>query len=297
MFDVARPLHIVQDKWPGMDIHLFKDHYLSETGQRARTVKPADLRLIEDKSSKTGYALYCVVDEQDKPSNSVTIGDELLEPIYQVSLELIQPEYRSMTHEMLCHLATCSLNDFRSIFLVHDKRMLAVILEEIDDLVHKLKILSKEEGQMLREAIAPSFLPKSQTWEFLLSQCNTDASVKDNWVLKGTRGGLGENHVFGWVASNEEWMSHLTDAYECNSRPSGVSHVLQRRVHQVQYELRSSYTDEIEKYFLIGSYMVVNGQFLGLVPFRRGGLMSEMADEIARGAMLLVFTDLSDTSS
>lgn len=268
IFDTSLPLHIVQDEWQGVDIHVLAKFFETQTGQRARFLKPSQLRLLPDPTSKSGYALYCVVTSVDQIPHIVLEDGDTLERIFQVSLELKQAEYRPMSFEMLCQLSLCCINDLRSIFLVHDKRMLAVILEELEELVTDHKTLTREEATILSNGISPTFLSTSSTWQSLHGHCVASATAKNHWVLKATRGGFGHDHVFGTSVSNEDWLSLMTLAQECNSRPTEASFVLQRKIEQVEYDIIRHDFETIERFYLVGSYQSIDGVYIGNGPWR-----------------------------
>ncbi len=287
LFDITRPLHIVQDEWEGADIHILAKSFQAQTGQLARFLKPSQLRLLPDQTSKSGYALFCVVETIEETPCVVQQDGEALERVYQVSLELKQSEYRPMSFEMLCQLSLCCINDLRSIFLVHDKRMLAVILEEIEDLVTQHKILTRQEATILRNGISPTFLPTSPTWHSLLGHCKAMPTAKDHWVLKATRGGFGHDHVFGTSVSNDEWLSLMILAQKCNSRPTEVSFVLQRKIEQVEYDIIRHDFETIEQFHLVGSYQSIDGRYIGNGPWRIARQVHVAVNETDKGLVMM----------
>lgn len=54
---------------------------------------------------------------------------------------------------MLKALASLCFNDLRTIHLIHVKRMLRILVQELESLVNKHKILSEEEAGILKNGI------------------------------------------------------------------------------------------------------------------------------------------------
>ncbi|KAL9607202.1 MAG: hypothetical protein Q9167_007862, partial [Letrouitia subvulpina] len=153
LFDPYRPLHLLNDAEDSGDLHLFIAYLHKTTGVRPRIIKPSQLRLLDDPSSPTGYALYSTCPPDAKSSNPTsqttakhtlttpTIVNptpdcsapgkdpnsnprsEPLEPITQLALEAQQHELH-LPPLLLRTLSLHSFNDLRTIYLVHDKRML-----------------------------------------------------------------------------------------------------------------------------------------------------------------------------
>ena len=155
-FDHSLPLHLLKGEETGLDIHQFVLLVQSVTGRKPSLIEPSNLRLVTDHLSSTGFALTCVAGIDPE-------GHEVFERVHQVGLELCQHELRALSVPMLREIALCCFNDLRTIFLVHDKRMLGIVLSELDDLVEKQKILTTLQAERLRILAHTNDLPKLET--------------------------------------------------------------------------------------------------------------------------------------
>ncbi|KAI4183018.1 MAG: hypothetical protein L6R41_005649 [Letrouitia leprolyta] len=204
LFDPSRPLHLLKGDEAGFDFNMFAPFVESITEKRPRLIHVSDLRLLPCKSSATGFALYCT----SRPGRS---GVENLERIYQVGLELRQDELRSLSAPILRELSRCCFNDLRSIFLVHDKRMLGIVLQELEDLVSVRRIMTVNEADTLRRGIALTIVPGSRTIHALTKMSGIWPGLKDEFVLKPIRSGKGAGILFGDELSYDEWLNHLVE--------------------------------------------------------------------------------------
>ncbi|RAH78069.1 hypothetical protein BO86DRAFT_403162 [Aspergillus japonicus CBS 114.51] len=149
-------------------------------------IKPVDLRLIRSNNSKTRYDLYCLSD-RDCPDMVSTDG-ERLDRVYQTGLQLFQHELRSIPTDILRHLALHSVNDLRSVLLIHDKRILGVLLQELDSLVSK-QVLTAEQAAIIRHGVVPTINPGSPELSGLIDQQSRSLIHKDNYIIKPVRSG------------------------------------------------------------------------------------------------------------
>lgn len=112
-----------------------------------------------------------------------------------------------LPQEILRHLALNSVNDMRSIFLVHDKRLLGIILQELNDLVNKHGVLTTKQSHILQEGIAPTIISGSSELEELVRQSAQSNKIKDGFIVKPARLGDNEGIIFGRDLSAEQWTS------------------------------------------------------------------------------------------
>lgn len=165
-------------------------------------ITPSDLRLVPSPLSATGSMLYCVVGVE-------TTGTEVLERVHQLGLELHQHELRSLSPSLLREIARCSFNDLRTIFLVHDKRILGLVLEELDALVSVQKVLTSSQAEILRCGITPTIIPGSREMTALIHTSYENQVAKDDLLLKPIRGGKGAGIMFGSDMTPQAWASQL----------------------------------------------------------------------------------------
>lgn len=259
LFDLKKPIHIVfqRETWPGADIHKVKD-LLEEMEVDVRYVVPASLSIDNEDR------LYAI-DEHGLRSE-----------VLQVSLEVEQAELRCLPQEVLQALAVrCRSNDVRTIFLVHDKRFLAVLLEQLESQVDR-GILSPRQAKLLQDVIIESHLPSSSEAARVLDECERIPSAKDAYVLKAIRSGRNQGHTFGFAVDQNEWLDKLRLMVKANEKMA--SQVLQRFVKQRRYPIIRHHIDPTQTadFSLVSSYCACNGRFLDMGPTRiRSGHLSE----------------------
>ncbi|KAJ5360230.1 hypothetical protein N7517_009421 [Penicillium concentricum] len=280
LFDPKLPLHLLKGSEGGHDILMFLECAERRTGVVPRLISPQDLRLVSDPDSKTGYKICCVIDiEQALSANtkhpkSSTFTDhatgEALEEIHQVGLELHQHELQALSPKMLQHLSSRCFNDLRSVFLVHDKRLLGIVHQELDSLVHKHHVLTERQAEVLRHGIVHTILPGSSELKAFGRQCRESPSFKDNYILKPVRGGKGEGILFGDELSTGEWNEKLKALESAALMPSGTTYVVQRQVQQPLYQVLLREEEGVQRNRLVGTYMSIHGKYLGVGCWRSG---------------------------
>ena len=207
--------------------------------------------------SPTGYDLCCVAAEN--PNDG-----EGLERIHQIGLELHQHELRALSQALLRELALRCFNDFRTIFLVHDKRMLGIVLQELNSLVTRRNLFSPVEADILRHAITPTINPGSYGLAALRYFSGQTPLLRKDFLLKPVRGGKGIGILFGGDMSAEEWMSHLEKLQEPQLTPGGAKYVVQLRIRQPRVNVLLPGFRSLQHNYLVGTYMSIHGRFLGL---------------------------------
>lgn len=266
LFDPSLPLHLLKDEEPGIGIEMVVKYAQDTLGVRARFITPADLRLIEDPNSESGYCCQVPHDSsrEDIDESRVFEHDgEIVEEIHQVNLELHQRKIRALDRQMIQQLSLRCFNDFRTILLVHDKRMLGIVLQELPSLVAS-GILTPSQGDIFLKGIASTIIPGSPELEQLDKQCQQSPTIKDEYLLKPIRSGKGAGILFGAELDSSEWSSIL-DSLKCPSLTPGVTtYAIQRRVNQPLYDLVMRETEGTGRYPLVGTYHAENGKLLGL---------------------------------
>ncbi|KAL7814994.1 hypothetical protein V8C44DRAFT_348569 [Trichoderma aethiopicum] len=267
LFRQDRPLHLLKGEEAGIDIHMFVDAARRRLGYAPRIVNPADLRLVADSRSKSGYTLCAVF---RKPERGAAIPDvsslfftsegELVEEIYQVGLELHQRELLAMRPEMLRELSLRCFNDMRTILLVHDKRMLGIVKQELQKQV-RLNVLTERQAMVLDRGIADTLLPGSLELSSLMAR--SPEAHRSEFLLKPIRSGKGDGIVFGEDLGGEEWLAALRRQMDPALGLEG-SCVVQRRIVPRLYDVVLRASGERMRCPLIGTYHVVHGKLLGL---------------------------------
>ncbi|KAE8164044.1 hypothetical protein BDV40DRAFT_311131 [Aspergillus tamarii] len=209
------------------------------TGMRPRQVKSKDLRLVPSKASRTGLILCCVwgadpdVSKTSDMPQLIKVNGEALEEVHQIGLQLFDYELFSLPLEMVRHIGLCCVNDPRSVFIAHDKRILGIILQELDALLNKHKVLSPAQAQILRERIIPTILPGSSEFKTLLDNSQKDPQAKNGYILKPVRDARGHGILLGKNISVQEWETILASlVYDSASAATTVLSLVLGRAAQ-----------------------------------------------------------------
>ena len=275
MIDPNKPIHLLKGIESGLDIHLFESYIHQRCGFQVRFIKPEDLRLINHGLTSILYCtlseaqLHCNTEDHADHSRVITPDGEVVEQIYQVGLELHQIELQSLSDDMLKAIAPLCFNDLRTIFLVHDKRMLGIVLQELDSLVQKHKVLTVEEGMILRAGIAPTILPRSPELNELVRGTESGLELKDNYLLKPAGSGKGDGIVFGSDITKQQWMEWLL---RLSQAPNGSEYIVQRIAKQPRFGVLVENDGNLvmQHNYFVGTFMMLNGQNLGIAGWRTG---------------------------
>ncbi|RAK99976.1 Clavaminate synthase-like protein [Aspergillus ibericus CBS 121593] len=266
LFQLNLPLHLLKNEEPGMDIHMFIDFAKRHLKMTPRLITPADLRLLPDSQAPGGYKLCCVVSDHEKASlrhglSFITSeqGEKL--EIFQVGLELHQHELFALDPDMLRQISLRCFNDIRTILLVHDKRMLGIIKQEIPLLVAR-QVLRPEDGEALRRGIADTIIPGSPELDELIGSSALSPTLRKEYLWKPIRGGKGAGIVFGDEIDPEEWLATL-ERLRCPQLDSTrTTYVIQRRIWPALYEVILTASGERGQYPLEHGIVKFSLQFL-----------------------------------
>lgn len=252
---------------------MFIDFLYRHIGIKPRLITPADLRLIPNPRSKNGFKLCCLVKDQQNPllinesSLHVTSKGEVVEEVHQVGLELHQHELFGLSREMLREISLRCFNDMRTILLVHDKRMLGIIKQEIPALLAR-NVLTSAQGEVLERGIADTFIPGSSELDELIQASTNSLELRKEYLLKPIRGGKGAGIIFGDEVGADEWLLTLERLRNPHFVRGNTMYVVQRRIWPRLYEVILSSSGDRGHYPLIGTYHTTNGQLLGLGTWR-----------------------------
>lgn len=261
MFDPTRPIHFVRDRECNPIINLFLSYAESRTGMRPTIVHPSALRLIPDTASGTGYTLHVVVGSNGD-------REKKLERIFQVGLQLFVDEYAALTPDMRHHLALYGVNDIRSILLIHDKRILGILHQELHDLVYKHHALTEEQAGCLRRCVIPTIIPGSPQLTQLAEEYSQGAVSKDDFILKPVRGGRGMGIFFGADLTESQWKDVLANLQ--GKTDLGAQYIIQPVITQPVEDLYLNGQSALQTCRRIGTYHAVNGEFIALGSWRVG---------------------------
>ncbi|EWC46460.1 hypothetical protein DRE_04403 [Drechslerella stenobrocha 248] len=235
------PVHVLKVREHGYDIH-----YLPrELGGRLVFVNDLSSLRIVTKGTK---------------NHLVHVNDSgRQEEVFQIALELHQDEILSMPEDILWEVSIrARVNDMRTIMLVHDKRMLGIVRQQLANLVARGTI-SPEGAIVLAKSLAETCLPGTPEYRQAI------ASDKDvDWLFKPAGSGKGAGIVFKNDISQEDWQA-LTSKSQ-----TGASHVLQKAVTQKVFDLFAPSSNSCRKVQLsvVGTFFNINGHFRGFGPWR-----------------------------
>ncbi|KAJ5765668.1 hypothetical protein N7520_005227 [Penicillium odoratum] len=261
------PLHFLKGEEPGLDIHMVVDFVQRQIGLSPRLTSPQDLRLLPDPHKEGKHTLCCLVDHDQAVTSSLfTPEGEAVEEVYQLGLELHQHELDAMQPEILQQVSLRCFNDLRTILLVHDKRMLGIVKEELDHLVAR-NVLSPTQAQALDRRIADTFLPGSGYLDKVLYLSKVSPEIRNQFFLKPVRGGKGAGIVFGDEYEPDQWVSILK-RLQSPTLGKGGTYVVQRRITPRLYDVVLKASGERTRYPLVGTYHAIHGQLIGFGVWR-----------------------------
>jgi hypothetical protein len=243
---------------------MFVKFLSTRLGTRPRIIASEDLRLVPDADAPAGHKLCCLA---PAGGQLMSVNGEMVEEIHQIGLEVHQWELLAMSSDMLRAISLRCFNDLRTVLLVHDKRMLGIVREELPSLVRR-SVLSAAQADILRHGIAETFLPGSAEVAELLRQTREVPALRADYLLKPIRGGKGAGIMFGDEASAEEWIARLEQLGEAEIVPGRPTWVVQRQVKQRLYDVVLGAAGKRTRYPLVGTYHVVHGDLLGMGTWR-----------------------------
>ncbi|CAG8195405.1 unnamed protein product [Penicillium salamii] len=261
IFDPGQLLHLVKGEEHGYDIFMFME-LAKKLGLNLRLINPDDLRIVPDKAGVNGSKLCCLASTEATGSFPTGTG-EIVEDVNQICLELHQHEFRSLGSEMQKQISVRCFNDLRTMLLVHDKRMLGIIREELGSLKSR-GVISVDQANRLANGIAPTVLPGSSTLFALDQQSHFSETLKNDYLFKPTRGGKGAGILFGDEINNSDWLAILQTMKSPHIHEKQTSYVLQRKVCQPFYNIFSGSDATPSRCYMVGTFHMVHGKFLGL---------------------------------
>ncbi|KAK1145154.1 hypothetical protein N8T08_004587 [Aspergillus melleus] len=259
-------------EWPVRFVHNRENNALVEALMRdlgdmkPRLLTPDDLQLVADNTSPTGYKLQCA----REPASSADTQDDNMEDIHQVALRLCFDEFASLSPEIQRQLAFHSNNDIRSILLSHDKRMLGILHQELDDLVVKHHVLTKRQADILRKRVVFTIIPGSKELEQLIDSYHQGKVSKEEFILKPIRSGRGEGIITGQELSNSEWETILANMKNPALSPDRTVYIIQPFVKQAEGDMFIDEKVGIQRVHRVGTYHCMHGEFAALGLWRVG---------------------------
>lgn len=217
LYDAEKPIALVIGKEKPWDFAVAKDLYPS-----ARFVAPSDLRII---NTSTDTSASC----------SATLTDSH-GPLEQFLLELHQDEIEAMDEEVIFELGKRCWNDLRTIYLMHDKRMLALIRRELRWCVDN-GIITAEQAEILKKGVAETYLLDNTTYSTILAHMKP--GDKDLWTLKKAQSGKGDGMIIGKNVDEEVWKASVEKfaAQGGKTKEEGPAYTLQKYIKSKRLEL------------------------------------------------------------
>jgi hypothetical protein len=259
-------------EWPLRFVHNREYNPLIESLMRdledmnPRLLTPDDLHLVADETSPTGYKLQCVRESAWSADNQ----DGNMEDIHQIALRLFLHDFASLPPEMQRQLAFNSNNDIRSILLIHDKRILGILHQELDDLVAKHHVLTQSQANLLRKRVVFTIIPGSKDLEQLTISYYQGNASKNDFILKPIRLGRGQGIVLGQDLSTSEWEAILADMKNASLTPDQMVYIIQPFVEQAEGDMFLDEETGVQRTRRVGTYHCMHGEFISLGVWRIG---------------------------
>ena len=190
--------------------------------------------------------------------------------------EMLQEEWAELDEDVAKQLALNGLNDFRTIMLVHDKRLLGILSEELPGMVER-GVLSEQESRIVEDSLPPTMTPGTTAIHTLLQESKTDPTLKNGYIYKSCRDGYGVGIETGRELSQEEWLARLGLLDTRPLRPSEGAAVVQKLVDHywydvVRHDVPGKTGPEPDKVHLIANFFMFQDQDQGFMcgPWRTG---------------------------
>ncbi len=247
-FKPESSIAVIKGREKGWDIHFFT-HELAAHNFTFREYAPEESHLAGESD---GYVLEL---HQDELANR---------------LETIKDTANSRP----------GFNDIRTIFLVHDKRLLAVF----HDQSIMADYVSEDDRLMLKDNVAESYVLSCAP-----DMVHQARSNRAEWVIKPNLLGKGEGMLIGANMPQESWERALDD-------PTHSDFVLQRFVEQRKFPILLRVNDRVSEARLnvVGTLLCFDDHFLGTGIYRAS--QNDIVNVAGGGAILFpMLTDEEHT--
>ena len=246
-----------------------------KTGDRVGIVKGCergwDIYSLKSELNKAGYPCRIISPEELQVKGN-SLGDR--QGIFQhLVLELHQHEL--LQPAFLRHLEFASdriggFNDLRTIFIVHDKRFLAVLSSET---IMK-DYLTPEEVALLHKGIVPTYV-MSQSPEIVEQAL---ANPKD-WIIKPNLFGKGEGILIGRSCPRDRWIHDI-------KKYKNSDYILQNYVTQKKFDILTCVRGEVISMpmYVVGMLLCFDDVFLGTGIYRSSP--QEIVNVVSGGTIL-----------
>lgn len=211
-----------------------------------RTLNKSNVAVVKEREE--GYDIHFLLLTSQKAhlestkylDNLSHVKDDLL------VLELHQDELTHHLSKICDYILTGGevLNDPRTIYIAHDKRLLAVLCD-----THIMnKYLSSDEAQLLKRHIVPSFTQDTSQTKFVQA-----AQDKSSWMLKRAISGKGDGLIFGYKTAKKRWEQLLKNK----------NYVLQPFVVQKTFAFYDPHFELVRNFCIAGTMPMWNDHVYG----------------------------------
>lgn len=283
---MARLKALFRPEWPVRFVHCQESNPLVESLMRdLRDMKPSlltpdDLHLVADETSPTGFKLQCARESVSSADNQ----DGNMEDIHQIAVRLYLEQFASLSPELQRELAFRSNNDIRSILLTHDKRILGILYQELDDLVTKHHVLTQRQADLIRKHVVFTIIPGSKELEQLTNSYHHGKASKNDYIVKPIRSGSGQGIVLGQELSPSEWEAILADMKNPAVTPGRTVYIIQPVVEQAEGDMFLDEEVGVQRTRRVGTYHSIHGQFTSLGVWRVGRATNRTTNMTTGGA-------------
>ena len=286
------------DAKEGWDVKMFHEHVASTQQNTDSILKPTMTRddstsypsppfCIREASNEFLHLGHSFSSDTELPLNDIGVRfvhpDQLVIDsktgflrdstgiLKQFAIECSQSDILGMKREVLNKLIqNPHINDLRTIFLAHDKRLLSVLSNR--------EIMSAymrpEEVDILMDSIVPTYVVGVHS--DVVSIAKKD---RENWLMKPNGGGKGVGIVFGRDCSSDEtWADLLDDS-------AHSKYVLQRVVAQQSAQIQRE--QGVQEMLVVGIMHCFNDKFLGPGIFRASALDSPIVNVSGRICIII----------
>jgi hypothetical protein len=198
-----------------------------------------DFKIYPDIFKAAGYECHIILPEEVSAKLDLLTDAAVIE-------ELNHAEIRNMTdREIEAITAAGVLNDFRNLFVAHDKRFFGVMSNPR----FQSQELTSGERELLSEYLVPTYLPGHDRHHWQDAYAN-----KNCWILKARLFGKGEKIFAGELTEQTVWKRLFDDGEVGNM-------VLQPFLKQRRFKGRIGQEERDD--FIAGTLLYFNDEFFG----------------------------------
>lgn len=226
--------------------------------------RPMDLRLYSKIFELSGIPFAVIEPDQLAGQMARLSTAAVINELNQMDLEMLDPTLIEKT------AAANSLNDLRTIFLVHDKRFLSVLWNTS----FLADFLTDQEISFLTRHIIPTYtrVQAPELWQQARAQ-------KEGWIIKPFLLGKSENTLAGCVTENARWQAAFDGA-------DIEQMILQPFIPQKRFV--ASLGGRMYQDYVVGTFLGFDGEFFGPGRFRTSSFPVTNQGDDRKVAPLLV---------